>query len=187
MNIKILKDLHLYGQYAFDGAKTYLEGKQGYGIQCGVKWFNAFTLKNLFMQGEVNMYRNHLYAINSTENASNYSHYGNLLTTPSYGENGNEMIGIMAYRFKRIMFSGKGNFLFYSYTLGKDLQRKYITSIDTKLSVIVNPKTNMNISIGAMSRNYNTLSLKQIFKKGMYDQMFYVSFKTSLYNTYFDF
>ncbi|HEY1037952.1 MAG TPA: hypothetical protein VGF30_01025, partial [Bacteroidia bacterium] len=78
-------------------------------------------------------------------------------------------------------------FMFYNYYLNKDLQRKYITSIDAKLSVIINPKSNMNISVGSMSRNFNSLTLKQIFKKGTVDQMFYISFKTSLYNIYFDF
>lgn len=187
LNIKILRNLQLYAQYAFDGKKTLYDNKTGYGIQGGIKWFDAFTLKNLFIQGELNMYRNNLYAINSKNCITNYSHYSNLLTLPAYGENGNELVGIAAYRFKRIMFSGKGNFLFYSFNSATAIQRKYITSLDTKLSVIVNPKTNMNISIGALSRNFNTLSLKQLFKKGAYDQMIYVSFKTSLYNTYFDF
>lgn len=185
--VKILKDLHLYGQFAFDGEKVNNESKKGYGIQGGVKWFNAFTLKNLFMQGELNMYRNRLYSINSVSSVTGYTHYGNQLTLPAYGDNGNELVGIAAYRFKRIMFSGKGNFMFYNYYLNKDLQRKYITSIDAKLSVIINPKSNMNISVGSMSRNFNSLTLKQIFKKGTVDQMFYISFKTSLYNIYFDF
>jgi hypothetical protein len=48
----------------------------------------------------------------------------------------------------------------------------------------INPAYNANISIGLMYRNQDYFSLNALDNRTAY---LYLSFKTSLYNTYFDF
>ncbi len=178
-SVKLTKKLHTYFQLAYDGKKGVSQDRAGYGWQFGIKAFDAFTVKNLFLQVESNVYQNSLYQANNINSIANYSHYGNTLTLPVHGNSGNEVIGILAYRYKRLLMSAKGNY--YTAFAAQNV----ITSFDCRLSFIVMPKTNMNIYAGFVQRQ-NTPS--PIFSQfNTLQSMIYFGFKTSLYNTYFDF
>jgi hypothetical protein len=183
LNVKITEDLHLYSQAVTDGKKSILSGQIGGGLQTGFKYYNAFGARNLFLQGEFNMYRNYLYSINSFNTSSVYTQYNRLLTLPTYLSDGNELVGIAAYRYKRVMLQAKGNFLMY-YADFK--QANYLTSMDARISCIINSHMNMNISAGVQGRNLNTTKHKNPVAKGVFNELLYISFKTSLYNIYTD-
>jgi hypothetical protein len=184
LDVKVTPKFHLYAQVATDGKKPAYNDQTGFGMQAGFKAYDAFTLKNFFLQGEYNTYRNNLYYANSSLSVSNYTHYNRFLTLPNYAANGNELVGIAAYRYKRMMVNAKANFLMYY----NDIKEAYyITSFDARLSCIVNYSTNMNISAGMQLRNHNFTLHDEPLGKGVFNQMLYISFRTSLYNIYTDF
>lgn len=94
-----LNHLQVYGQGYFDQLK-FGEIDKGYwgnqlGIQLGAKYFNAFTLSNLDLQGEVNMVRPFTYA--SNDGVSDYTHYNQPLAHP-YGAGFVEIMGTARYQ-----------------------------------------------------------------------------------------
>ena len=66
-----------------------------FGIQAGVKYVDAFGLKNLDLQVEVNRVRPFTYSHNDT--IANYTHYNQPLAHP-LGANFQEVIGILHYQ-----------------------------------------------------------------------------------------
>ncbi len=66
-----------------------------YGIQLGVKYIDAFGIKNLDVQGEMNRVRPFTYAHKNT--IGNYTHYNQPLAHP-LGANFQEFIGIVNYQ-----------------------------------------------------------------------------------------
>ncbi|MEP6617258.1 MAG: hypothetical protein ABJA57_11790 [Ginsengibacter sp.] len=66
-----------------------------YGIQLGVKYVDAFTIKNLDLQFETNHARPYTYA--HSDAVANYTHYNQPLAHP-LGANFSEYIGIMKYQ-----------------------------------------------------------------------------------------
>ena len=66
-----------------------------FAIQCGVKYVDAFGVKNLDLQGETNRVRPFTYSHNDT--IANYTHYNQPLAHP-LGANFQEFIGIAHYQ-----------------------------------------------------------------------------------------
>ena len=66
-----------------------------FGIQAGVKYVDAFGVKNLDLQGEINRVRPFTYSHN--DSISNYTHYNQPLAHP-LGANFQEFIGIAHYQ-----------------------------------------------------------------------------------------
>ncbi len=66
-----------------------------YGIQLGAKYIDAFGVKNLDLQGELNRVRPFTYSHNDT--VANYTHYNQPLAHP-LGSNFQEFIGIVRYQ-----------------------------------------------------------------------------------------
>ena len=87
---------------AFDG---YWANKQSY--QFGIKSYNCFGVKNLFLQGEFNLVRPYMYSHHSGE--SNYAHYNQPLAHP-WGGNFYELIARAQYNYKRFYFQYKMNY-----------------------------------------------------------------------------
>ena len=91
----------LYGQFLIDefilskvkNSPTNWVNK--FGIQAGVKYVDAFGLKNLDLQVEVNRVRPFTYSHNDT--IANYTHYNQPLAHP-LGSNFQEVIGILNYQ-----------------------------------------------------------------------------------------
>ncbi len=83
-----------------------------YGIQAGVKYVDAFGIKNLDLQVEMNRVRPFTYSHNDT--IANYTHYNQPLAHP-LGANFQEYIGILQYQplpklniYGRIIYYYKG-------------------------------------------------------------------------------
>ncbi|WP_126970099.1 hypothetical protein [Gynurincola endophyticus] len=99
--INIAKKVQLYGQLLFNEFKikelTSGNGWWGnkFGIQAGAKYINAFGVKNLDLQGEVNLVRPFNYS--HYDSAANFTHYNQPLAHPS-GANFAELIGIARYQ-----------------------------------------------------------------------------------------
>lgn len=94
-----LRRLQLYGQAYFDQLKfdKISDGWWGsqFGVQFGAKYFNAFSIPNLDLQGEVNVVRPFTYA--SNDSVTNYTNYNQPLAHP-YGAAFSEFIGIVKYQ-----------------------------------------------------------------------------------------
>jgi hypothetical protein len=97
----IAHTLQLYGQVMLDEF-VLKEAKAGNGwwgnkqaIQVGGKYIDAFKIKNLDLQGEINFVRPFTYS--HFDSVANYSHYNQPLAHP-LGANFTELIGIIRYQ-----------------------------------------------------------------------------------------
>ncbi len=94
-----LQKLQVYGQGYFDQVKLGELGKGSwanqFGAQLGLKYFNAFNLPNLDLQGEANVVRPFTYS--ASDGISNYTHYNQPLAHP-YGAGFAEFIGVARYQ-----------------------------------------------------------------------------------------
>ncbi len=96
-----LKHLQFYGQFILDEFTfSELTGGNGYwankfGIQVGGKYFDAFTVKNLDLQGEINLVRPYMYS--HYDSYANYSHYNQPLAHP-LGSGFFELLGALRYQ-----------------------------------------------------------------------------------------
>lgn len=97
----IAKRLQLYGQLALD--EFFLKEVKGgngwwankFGLQLGGKYINVFGIKNLDIQGEINLVRPFTYT--HYDSVANYTHYNQPLAHP-LGANFVEAIGIARYQ-----------------------------------------------------------------------------------------
>lgn len=109
-----LKHIQLYGQFILDEF-TFSELKAGngywankFGLQLGGKYFDAFTLKNLDIQGEINLVRPYTYTHYDT--TANFTHYNQQLAHP-LGAGFFELIGMMRYQpVKNLYIDLKGTY-----------------------------------------------------------------------------
>jgi len=94
-----LRTVQVYGQAYFDQLSLSDLGngswKNQYGLQLGAKYFNAFTLSNLDLQGEVNVVRPFTYT--ADDGMANHTHYNQPLAHP-YGAGFAEIIGVARYQ-----------------------------------------------------------------------------------------
>lgn len=96
-----LKHVQLYGQFILDEF-TFSELRAGngywankFGLQLGGKYFDAFTLKNLDLQGEINLVRPYTYS--HYDSNANYSNYNQPLAHP-LGAGFIEFLGVARYQ-----------------------------------------------------------------------------------------
>lgn len=205
--IILFKGLYIYGQYMLDDiAKDNLKGSinNKQGMQAGIKYFDAFKLKNLHLQLEYNKVRPYAYAHKKPEQS--YSHYNQALSHP-LGANFKEVIGVLNYRVGDFFTQFKinyamvgrdsaaisyGNTIFNSdnnsfYGPNSNINEQNqgmatnITNVDFHIGYLINPTTNMNIVLGVLNRNEsygNTTNTTNFI---------YVGLRTSLNNIYYDF
>lgn len=107
----VTKNVQLYGQLFLDefrskelfGSNKWWGNK--YGVQLGAKYFDAFTIKNLDLQAELNMVRPYTYS--HSDSITNYSHYNQPIAHP-LGAGFVEMIGLANYRpIRNLLLTGK--------------------------------------------------------------------------------
>jgi hypothetical protein len=97
----ILKRVQLYSQLLFDEFKlSEVKGGEGwwgnkYALQLGGKYIDALGIKNLDLQGEVNLARPFTYS--HKDSIANYTHYNQPLAHPR-GANFYEIVGILRYQ-----------------------------------------------------------------------------------------
>ena len=176
------------------------------GYQLGAKYF--WTSNNnhhkLYVQTERNVVRPYMYT--NQKQIIAYTHLNQSLTHP-LGASFDENIGIFNYRYKRLLIDIKitqANATLDStnVSFGSDImlsnvlsifndenfdsniinQRKY--KIDTQtiaISYVINPATNMQISVGTMRRQTNSIY-------GVHETNYvFIAFRTLLTNFYYDF
>lgn len=101
LNWNLARGLALYGQFVLDEFRIdHFRAKDGwwgnkYGVQGGLKYINALGIKNLDLQGEVNIVRPYTYTHRIKE--TSYTHYNQALAHP-LGANFREVIGIARYQ-----------------------------------------------------------------------------------------
>ena len=164
---------------ADDFSNTFALGNS-FGYQLGVKYFDAFKLKNLMLQAEVNSVTEGSY--NSpfgTNSNQSFSHYNqNLAFTPGYG---NELVLLGDYKFKRAFLNAKLNL--QSLTVNNyEFYQNTITRL--QIGYTINPAYNFNVSLGYTYRYQDFLGFNASNNK---TTLVSVSLKTNLYNTYYDF
>jgi hypothetical protein len=109
-----LKHIQLYGQFILDEFTIKeLTGGNGYwankfGLQLGGKYFDAFTVKNLDLQGEINLARPFTYT--HYDSTANYTNYNQPLAHP-LGAGFLEYIGIIRYQpVKNLYLTAKASY-----------------------------------------------------------------------------
>jgi hypothetical protein len=198
---KICKSFMAYGQLLVDdfpqnGSMTSFYNRTGY--QGGLKYYNKY--------GEVQVEYNQVrpYTYSSSDSLQSYSNYDQALGDP-LGANFREFIGIINLRYHHFSLHLQGNYAlegldtansnYGSNMFLPDTRATNTTNVvmlqgikstlmymDVHLSYLMNPHTNMNISIGVSRRELTN---------GVYKTptatLFYVGFRTSLENMYLDF
>ncbi len=174
--IKIAKKHHLYGQFILDEFKlSEVKAKSGwwgnkYGLQCGIKSFDLFKIKGLYLQAEYNYVRPFTYSHgNSLEN---HGHYLQANAHP-LGANFEELLFIAKYRKNRSVFLFKAIFARHgtdkdSLNVGQNIYRSYddnrneysnyilqgnlqeLLFTELKYSYLLNPKWNLHFEVGVM-------------------------------------
>jgi hypothetical protein len=199
-----LRAIRLYGQLMADdiGKKTTVHAKTG--MQLGLKYFDAFTLKHLHLQFEMNRVRPYSYA--ATDPTQSYTHYNQPLAHP-LGANFTEMSFYIHYKvgdfFLQARYStaklgadsaGYQNFgqdvfktdyaAYYpatgtTYTIGQG-QSHSINYLDLRIGYMISYASNLNIALGYVNRNMQTGATSTP------TSYVYVALRTSLTNTYYD-
>ena len=215
MNVKYkwTNTFYTYGQLMIDDIKiSEMEKKnsaypQKYGIQLGGRWFNIAKIKGLAIQGEFDYVMPYSYT--NYVSFQNYTNMGQSLADPQ-NANFKEFIGIIDYNRKRWSISNRTVYYLY----GADDSPKtnyghnifadksvygatgYYMSRPTKIlqgdlttvlydlmtvAYIINPRLNMRIEA---SYTYRTLNNNVSHDS---NHIFGLSFKTALFNKYYDF
>jgi len=97
----IAKTLQIYSQLTLDEFKlSEVTGGNGwwgnkFGVQMGVKYIDAFKIRNLDLQAEYNVVRPYTYS--HSDSVANYTHYNQPLAHP-FGANFREVVGIIKYQ-----------------------------------------------------------------------------------------
>jgi len=180
LNLKITNKISLYGQALVDDLSNTRIVGNGIAYQAGLKYFDAFKVKNLFLQAEYNDVSESAYSspITDTSNQS-YSHYNQNIAYVA--GNGKELVGVLDYKFHRFCFNAR-----YSYQSVTLFNKEFFLNqyVNLRLGYTINPAYNANLSIGLLYRNQDYLLPGLPDNKTAY---VYLSFKTSLFNSYYDF
>ena len=174
-----------------------------YGLQVGYKTFDIAGVKNLDFQTEFNYVRPFIYS--HFTYSQNYAHAGQPLAHPR-GSNFYESVSFLRYSWKRFFFDTRYSYMVYGAdttgtNYGGDIFKLYqtrtqeydnkigvgadknvITYKDFTVSYMLNPKSNMTVSLGVTNRTQ---------KCDVHDDknqwMYFVGFRTNLNNFYYDF
>jgi hypothetical protein len=214
---KLGKTLKLYAQAAADefyvkeirARKGWWANKQG--VQAGMKYINAFMIKNLTLQGEINVVRPYTYSHGSPQQS--YSHFNQPLAHP-FGANFKEAIGILTYRKGRwnvllkgvvarigrdsvgsnvsmgqnVMLSymnrpklANGNPQDYGHFIGQGVTTDYLQA-EAKITYYLLPRQSLRAEMGCILTQFqNTVNGKQKFP------FVYLAIRSTLHNFYRDF
>ncbi len=208
--------VNIYGQFILDefslgdvkdGNKSW---KNKFGFQLGVKYYNAFNLKNLMLQFEHNQVRPYTYSHNSIvlNYAHNYQSMAHL-----WNSNFKETILIGRYHYKRwsadakIVIGVKGfdfNTVDDMSNYGGDIfgdererpsdsgieigqgNKTNIFHTELQAGYLLNPRTNLKVFTYVSYRNFNPeAQTADVIKNNTV--WFNIGVRTDLFNWYFDF
>jgi hypothetical protein len=178
--------------------------QQKISFQAGFKFYNLFSIPNLYFLAEYNQVRPYTYAHKIA--AQNYAHYNQPLAHP-LAANFREGLSILRYKYKDWFFSLKYNYAI----IGKDHENSHwgsnifisdheaekgLMSFDNyvgqgletaiqnrkvELAYLINPQTNLQVCAGFHQRTIKNNQVNQS------SPLFYFKFITNLKNRYFDF
>ena len=191
----------------FGGEGSY---KNKIAYQVGAKYYDAFGLKNLYLQAEYNQVRPYTYSHNSI--ILNYGH-NNQSLAHTLGANFREFIGIARYQHGRIFgdakiivakrgfeFNTADDMAFYGGSIygtednrisdnGNDLAQGNTTDFfhaELQAGYLINPATNLKIYGSVIFRDFKPM----VDTSGVFEnQTTWVNFgiRTDLFNWYYDF
>ncbi len=209
LKYQILHNMYTYGQIIIDDLKfDELKKKnstypQKYGFQLGARYFDIAKVKGLAIQGEFNYVMPYTYSHRLS--LQNYSHYDQSL---AHVQNANfiEWIGIIDYNKKRWSLSNRlvycnygtdktsatnwGHNIFADisqypqYYQGNQILQGYKNTLiynTLTAAYIINPKVNMRFEASFTYRSQKNADMTSI------DKIIGFSFKTALFNKYYDF
>ncbi len=216
LNYQLTKDIKTYSQFLLDELtmKEFVK-KDGYwankyGIQLGLKYYNAFKVPNLYFQAEYNQVRPYTYSHSKPE--INYGHVNQPLAH-LWGSNFREFIFITDYQKNRwfgnlkLNIGTKGfdyNTDTDSFSYGGDIFKSYTDRNDNynirigqgnkakiylgefKAGYLINPATNLKIYGSLLIRDFKTPTPDAVFENKT-TTWFSVGFRTDINNWYFDF
>lgn len=209
--------MNLYGQLVIDEFSTsdIFGGEGSYknklGYQLGLKYYDAFGLKGLFLQGEYNRVRPYTYSHFTV--TLNYGH-NNQSMAHTLGSNFSEFIAIARYQKGRIYGDAKlvvakrgfdfntpqdslnyGNNIYISENdrrvsdngnkVGQGNTTDFLHG-ELQLGYLINPATNLKVYGSVIFRDFKPLvDTETVFK----NQTTWVNFgiRTDLFNWYYDF
>ena len=210
MRYNFRKKYSAYGQFVLDdfNLKALGEGRgffqQKYGFQLGLKAFDAFGIRNLFLQTELNQVRPYMYG-HRTLKISN-THFNEALAHP-LGANFTEGILNGSYKVKRMLLDLHLLYARYGADsngshFGKDIFRADFEApngqnsfgnfvgqglrtdlyyANPSVSYLMNPATNMQVELGFIYRKERSALLSER------SRMVYFGIKTALTNRDRDF
>ncbi|MGY0393500.1 gliding motility protein RemB [Bizionia sp. KMM 8389] len=212
---KFTDNINAYGQFILDefsladmtgGNKSW---KNKYGYQLGVKYYNAFKVKNLMLQAEYNRVRPYTYSHNSV--VLNYGN-NNQSMAHLWGANFSEFILIGRYHYERwfgnakLVVGERGldfNSSTDTFSYGGDIYESYnnrpydngvvvgqgnnATTFYANLQAgyLINPATNLKLFADVTFRNFSPDAVNATTFKS--DTVWFnLGIRTDLFNWYFD-
>ncbi|WP_339846851.1 gliding motility protein RemB [uncultured Dokdonia sp.] len=213
---KVNDRVNVYGQVVIDefSASDVIGGNQSYknkqGFQIGAKYYDAFGVKNLTLQGEYNQVRPYVYSNNEIQ--LNYGH-ANQSLAHQWGANFKELIGIARYERERwygtakLIVGARGveigdiNEVYYGGSIyGNDenrpsddgiafFQGNKVNSLyaDLELGYLINPATNLKVYANPIYRNV-TADIQDAPNTFDTNTLWLnIGFRTDLFNWYYDY
>lgn len=207
IRMTVLKRNFLYFQLLLDEFKLehVLKGDgwwaNKHGFQAGVKSYDPFGLRNLFIQAEYNHVRPYTYSHNST--LQNYAHYNQPLAHPQ-GANFREFVLLLNQRIRRWQLNYKLVYATYGadtagFNYGHDVYKPYLTYItefgneigqglkttlaqhDLNAGYIINPTTNLKLSIGlTLHHRFSSVADEN-------NLLIWIGLRSAVFNRYYDF
>lgn len=178
-----------------------------FAYQIGAKYFDAFKVENLFLQGEFNYARPYTFAHRNP--VLNYGHYSQPLGH-LWGANFWELVGIARYKKDRWSGSAKlilgkkgfdfdqtvsyGGDIYQSYDIrvgdtGNELTQGNAATIligEVQANYLLNPSNGLSLFAGFTFRNFSPETTSATFQKET-TTWFTVGLKADLFNWYLDF
>lgn len=214
---KLNNSINLYGQFLLDEfslgdiKKRDNSWKNKYGYQLGVKYYNAFGVKNFLVQAEYNHVRPYVYS--HSDPITNYGH-NNQNIGHQWGGNFRELIAIARYHQGRyyadakltagtrgLDFDTTEDQFNYGVNIYKDydLKRPFDSGVkvgqgnkttiviaDLQAGYLVNPATNLKVFGSYLYRNFDpTKNTATTFKEST--SWFTLGLRTDIFNWYFDY
>ena len=214
---KISNQINVYGQFLLDefslkdmkaGNKSW---KNKFAYQFGVKYYNAFNIKNLLLQVEYNRIRPYVYSHSNP--LTNYAH-NNQGMGHQWGGNFEELIAITRYNNGRYFADAKFTYgvrgldfdiatdqLNYGGNIYKDYEddRAFNTNVkigqgnkttifiaDIQAGYLINPTTNLKLFGSFIYRNFSpTIETASVLRENT--TWFSVGIRTDVFNFYFDY
>ncbi|WP_196885547.1 gliding motility protein RemB [Aureivirga sp. CE67] len=207
----------LYGQMVIDEFTVKeIFARNGYwgnklGFQLGGKYYDAFNIKNLYLQGELNIVRPYTYSHKNV--ILNYGNENQALAHP-WGANFKEAVGIIRYTKNRWYANAKlsigekgfdfdnaedsksyGGNIYKSYLDNRvgDYNNKIgqgnkanIYTADLQAGYIVNPATKLKLYAGVILRNFDSQAPVEGYEQG---NTVWLNFglRADIFDWYFDF